>query len=244
MCIIEHTINVLLLPGLHFDASAPAEDFDEYDILEHPSMVASAAVTPGSYTSAPLPPPPQPCLALPGLEALSVPSPLHLKLKVLTRLSFNEQGRITRHRDIWDVRDVLGLIPGMRVAQWVGTRVAAQGLSVVARMASWVFGIRRKGEDVERGDRDFNSGHYFVPTRTRTTSGASSRGEAGSSNALGLHLDDEREREQLLREREQLQRERERAVRVRRSSGSLHMKRLSEGSSARGAGLPYATPRR
>ncbi len=81
MCIIEHTINVLLLPGLHIDASAPAEDFDEYDILEHPSMVASAAVTPGSYTSAPLPPPPQPCLALPGLEALSVPSPLHLKLK-------------------------------------------------------------------------------------------------------------------------------------------------------------------
>ncbi len=161
---------------------------------------------------------------------------------MLTRLSFNEQGRITRHRDIWDVRDVLGLIPGMRVAQWVGTRVAAQGLSVVARMASWVFGIRRKGEDVERGDRDFNSGHFFVPTRTRTTSGASSRGEAGSSNALGLHLDDEREREQLLREREQLQRERERAVRVRRSSGSLHMKRLSEGSNARGAGLPYATP--
>lgn len=244
MCIIEHTINVLLLPGLHIDASAPSEEFDEYDILEHPSMVASAAVTPGSYTGTPLPPPPQPCLAFPGLEALSVPSPLHLKLKVLTRLSFNEQGRITRHRDLWDVRDVLGLVPGMRVAQWVGTRIAAQGLSVAARMASWVFGgRRRRGEDVEKGsttdhcNASSGSGNtYFVPTRTRTTSGASSsRGEpVATNNALGLHLDEE-----------QLLREKERAVRVRRSSGSLHMKRLSEGSGARGAGLPpYTTPRR
>ncbi|KLO10231.1 hypothetical protein SCHPADRAFT_832797, partial [Schizopora paradoxa] len=242
MCIIEHTLNVLLLPGLHVDASAPSEDFDEYDILEHPSMAASAAVTPGSYTSTPLPPPPQPCLAFPGLEALSVPSPFHLKLKVLTRLSFNEQGRITRHRDLWDVRDVLGLVPGMRVAQWVGTRVAAQGLSVVARMASWVFGgRRRRGEDVEKGSEHLN-GNFYMPTRTQTTSGASSsRGDPVAGNALGLHLDEE----QILREREQLQREKERAVRVRRSSGSLHMKRLSEGSGARGTGLPsFTTPRR
>ena len=32
------------------------------------------------------------------------PSPFHLKLPIITRLAFNEAGKITHHRDFWDVK--------------------------------------------------------------------------------------------------------------------------------------------
>ena len=51
----------------------------------------------------------------------------------MTRLSFNEQGRITHHRDFWDVKDVLGLVPGVGLAQWISSRLVAQGLSMISR---------------------------------------------------------------------------------------------------------------
>lgn len=31
-------------------------------------------------------------------------SPLHLHLPIITRLSFNDAGRITHHRDFWDIK--------------------------------------------------------------------------------------------------------------------------------------------
>ena len=52
----------------------------------------------------------------------------------MSRLSFNEQGRITHHRDYWDVKDVIGLVPGVPLAQWVGTRLAGLGLSYISRL--------------------------------------------------------------------------------------------------------------
>ncbi|TFY69194.1 hypothetical protein EVG20_g3247 [Dentipellis fragilis] len=93
---------------------------------------------------------------MPVVDAvLPLPSPLHLRLPVLTRLSFNEQGRITHHRDLWDVRDLVGLFPGAALAQWIGTRLAARGLSVASRLGAWVvrsllhchlvIGISREG---------------------------------------------------------------------------------------------------
>lgn len=108
---------------------------------------------------------------------------------MLTRLSFNETGRITRHRDVWDVRDVLGLVPGMQVAQWVGTRVTARGLSLAARVAGWVFGRGAKAQDGADAER----GEIVLST---TVSNSSSRGDLhqgtdASVNALGLHLDEE-----------------------------------------------------
>lgn len=32
------------------------------------------------------------------------PSILHLSLPIITRLSFNDAGKITHHRDFWDVK--------------------------------------------------------------------------------------------------------------------------------------------
>jgi hypothetical protein len=63
----------------------------------------------------------------------------------MTRLSFNEQGRVTHHRDFWDVKDVIGLVPGLTLAQWMGTRLAAKGLSFASRV--W---IREKVHDYEQ----------------------------------------------------------------------------------------------
>ncbi|KAG8812676.1 hypothetical protein FRC17_001907, partial [Serendipita sp. 399] len=51
-------------------------------------------------------------------------------------LTFNEQGRVSAHRDFWDVKDLVGgLVPGARAAQWVLTRLAARGFAT----ASWLL---------------------------------------------------------------------------------------------------------
>ncbi|KAA1466558.1 hypothetical protein DENSPDRAFT_925949 [Dentipellis sp. KUC8613] len=98
-------------------------------------------------------PPDPPVPMMPVVDAvLRLPSPLHLRLPVLTRLSFNEQGRITHHRDLWDVRDLVGLFPGAALAQWIGTRLAARGLSMASRL-----GAKLEGGD--SGDWDMSVPH-------------------------------------------------------------------------------------
>lgn len=54
----------------------------------------------------------------------------------MTRLCFNEQGQITYHRDIWDFRDVVQLIPGVRMVLWIMARAGAWGLSWISQRAS------------------------------------------------------------------------------------------------------------
>jgi hypothetical protein len=126
--IVEHTVNVLFLPGLHSDRTRPA----------HPGTTSSSLIPDRSSTHLILenqypPRPSDPRLSIPG-TSLGVPSPLHFQLHILTRLSFNEQGRITHHRDIWDVKDVLGLVPGASFAQWISARLAATSLTIAARL--------------------------------------------------------------------------------------------------------------
>ncbi|KAJ3891713.1 hypothetical protein GG344DRAFT_88109 [Lentinula edodes] len=117
--IVEHTLNVLVFPNIHTDSGTPAPRFSH--------STESAPPTPGSQ----IPPshPIHPSLPIPG-TSLTVPSPFHLKLRIITRFSFNEQGRITHHRDFWDVKDVMGLVPGVSLAQWIGTRLTARGLEL------------------------------------------------------------------------------------------------------------------
>ena len=116
-----------------------------------------------------------------GLD-LSVPSPLHLRLPITSRLSFNDAGKITYHRDIWDAKvrcprvwrricsadgllqDLIGLVPGMSLAQWVSGRLVAQGIRGVAwlgRSLLWsrpeepvpsrLVTRRKRNADEERG---------------------------------------------------------------------------------------------
>lgn len=174
MSVIEHTLNILIFPGLHSDfRGSETSHGDLVDATSSVSIATSIAVNPHI---------PQPCLNVPGLKKLGLPSPLHLKLHVLTRLSFNEQGRITRHRDFWDVRDVIGLVPGMTIAQWIGTRLTAHGLSLASRAASWVFS-RSKTLENDLG-RSPPSG-----ASSATIHGENANTSANDTpNALGLEL--------------------------------------------------------
>lgn len=115
--IVEHTLNILLFPDLHIGFKIPKSLSLRASSSVGEAVHELSVVLPG-----------MPSLPVPGTP-FAVPSPLHLQLPVLTRLSFNEQGRITYHRDIWDIHDVIGLVPGMRVVQWVLGRAGAWGLS-------------------------------------------------------------------------------------------------------------------
>jgi len=126
--IVEHTVNILFLPGLHSDHTRPGHSAGNSSSLI-PDRGSSHLLLENQYPSRPS----DPQISIPG-TGLGVPSPLHLQLHILTRLSFNEQGRITHHRDIWDVKDVLGLVPGVSLAQWIGARLAATSLTIAARL--------------------------------------------------------------------------------------------------------------
>ncbi|KAG2091833.1 uncharacterized protein F5147DRAFT_722970 [Suillus discolor] len=118
--IVEHTLNILFFPDLHMGFKMPKS----LSLRTTESTPASETVHELSLVT--------PSLPVPGTP-FAVPSPLHLQLHVITCLSFNEQGRITYHRDVWDMRDVIGLVPGMHIAQWILGRAGAWGLSWIAK---------------------------------------------------------------------------------------------------------------
>lgn len=173
LSIIEHTMNVVILPGLHVgarmgDAEQTIPDVDSSVVSVFANNIGPSA--------------PKPALAIPGLRRFS--SPLHLKLHVISRLSFNEQGRIVQHRDFYDVRDLFALVPGMRVAQWIGTRAAAQGLAWVSRLAGWAFGTKY---DSRTNEDDIDDG----PTPSASPVSAHSlRVDVHGMNALGLQFNE------------------------------------------------------
>lgn len=111
---------MLLLPGLHVDNNTHAR----FEPTE-PRIPASSQIDQSHH-------PTSPSLPVPG-TSLSLPSPFHFRLHIITRLSFNEQGKVTHHRDFWDLKDVMGLVPGVSLFQWIGTRMAARALTSAAR---------------------------------------------------------------------------------------------------------------
>jgi len=123
--IVEHTLNILLLPGIHREGPISHRANASTDSLVNVHGSPVSLSHPHPFIS--------PSLPLPG-TSLSIPSPLHFKLRVITRLLFNEQGLVTHHRDIWDLKDVMGLVPGVSLAQWIGTRIAATGLSYISKL--------------------------------------------------------------------------------------------------------------
>jgi len=118
---VEYTLNVLFFPDLHTPFRVPKTMM----LRRPPSSPADSQL---SLLSVPA----SPSLPIPGTP-VSVPSPLHFQLPVMTRLCLNEQGQITYHRDIWDFRDVVQLIPGVRLAIWIMARAGAWGLSWISQ---------------------------------------------------------------------------------------------------------------
>jgi hypothetical protein len=134
--IVEHTLHILFLPGLHSDeafrSNVTASDSHE----QHPQL----SITTGSG----LPRPVEPIL---GFAGIGLPSPLHFQLHIMTRLILNEQGRIIHHRDFWDVKDLLGLVPGATLTQWISTRLTGYTLAGISRILSRIIGKREVEED-------------------------------------------------------------------------------------------------
>jgi hypothetical protein len=165
--IVEHTLHILFLPDLHKErASQMLTTSDEQSRqLSTASHFDSSVLALASY--------PQPKLSIAGMN---LPSPMHFQLRVLTRLSMNEQGRITHHRDFWDVKDLLGLVPGVSLTQWITTRITGYSLSLLGRFGMWAFrGSRRgEGEQGEKGDVEVGSPTIGRVTRSNSVSSAAS----------------------------------------------------------------------
>ncbi|KAI0776180.1 hypothetical protein BD413DRAFT_602652 [Trametes elegans] len=135
---VEHTLHILILPGLHTISYASPNS-----ATDSPTSDSMMSLRPADQTT-----PRSLHFQHPDIS-LSPPSPFHLKLPIITRLSFNDAGKITHHRDFWDVKDLLGLLPGMTLVQWVSTRLAAQGIRGVVRVGRALF--RAPPSDVESG---------------------------------------------------------------------------------------------
>lgn len=119
--LVEHTLNILLFPDIHSTYNIPRNlslNRPPSPSEEGPSLLWAFSATPS--------------LPVPG-TSLTLPSPLYFQLPIMTRLSFNEQGLITYHRDVWDIGDVLRLVPGVRMVLWFSARATAWGLGWVSR---------------------------------------------------------------------------------------------------------------
>ena len=161
--IVEHTLHVLFLPSLHKEDSNMLPHADEHSRqLSMASYFDPSVLGSASY--------PQPKLSIAGIN---LPSPMHFRLRVLTRLSMNEQGRITHHRDFWDVKDLLGLVPGVSLAQWVMTRITGYSLSVLGRFGMWAFGgSGRQAADLNEGEVEIGPQTVGRVTRSNSVSSA------------------------------------------------------------------------
>lgn len=100
--IVEHTLHIVLLPGMHSSSSQQGgltPSFSSNISDRSISFPSSTRVLQqiGQRTTL-------------GLN-LSLPSPLHLRLPIVSRLSFNDAGKITYHRDFWDVKVCIKLLP-------------------------------------------------------------------------------------------------------------------------------------
>ncbi|EIN10980.1 hypothetical protein PUNSTDRAFT_64934, partial [Punctularia strigosozonata HHB-11173 SS5] len=160
-CMVEHTLHVLLLPGMHTERYADPPTEQRRRLRSDSTLSIGSASVPSSITShAPAAHPSDPALL-----SLPLPSPLHLTLPITSHLSFNEAGRITRHRDTIDLRDALTLLPGMGIAQYIGSRLAAHGLSWAVKAGRWAFSpsgsnasaravVRDRDSDRDRARKD------------------------------------------------------------------------------------------
>ena len=133
--VIEHTLHILLLPGIHHEGYLGRTAISILEELKGDDSHLTPDPGPRHPFIAP-------SLPVPG-TSITLPSPFHLKLRIITKLSFNEQGLVTHHRDVWDAKAVVGLVPGVSLMQWVGTRVAAHAVSLLGRLPIGGWGVSK-----------------------------------------------------------------------------------------------------
>jgi len=123
---MEHIVHFLLLPDIHSSTPHPTDNSaDSLDIHNTD----------------------EPHIKFLGAE---LRSPLHFTLRVLTLLSFNDSGKITSHRDIWDIKEVIkAIVPLARPTLWITSRLGGHGLAAFSRAAFWLLGRRGASETHE-----------------------------------------------------------------------------------------------
>jgi len=190
--VIEHTVYLLFLPNVF--PPEPASGSDAMTV--HGS--ASSLSLPDSVNSANFGPIRHPTLG--GIARLLTTLARQVSLPVHTRLSFNDSGHITHHQDIWDVKDVLCLVPGVGIAQWIASRALAHGLASAFDVYAWAFSvtggqpIKKEGDETPRGTSTITQAGSMATDSPRATSAygsvRSTSGAPTSSamNALGLQL--------------------------------------------------------
>ena len=89
---VEHTIHILILPGLHpYTQPSPTAGHGAYASSDSAMSLSLADISSHARRHY-------------QMSSFYPPSPLHLKLPIITRLSFNDAGKIIHHRDFWDVK--------------------------------------------------------------------------------------------------------------------------------------------
>jgi hypothetical protein len=152
---------------------------------------ASSLSLPDSVNSANLGPIRHPTLG--GMVRLLATLARQASLPVHTRLSFNDSGRITYHQDIWDVKDVLCLVPGVGIMQWVASRVLAHGLASAFDAYAWASStsgrqtVKKEGDETPRGTSTITRAESTA-TESPNAFSLRSTSSAGVVNALGLQL--------------------------------------------------------
>lgn len=133
--VVEHSLHFLFLPGLHGGRTGrltyPTATAASESSLDMVSSNMLYSIPHFQRTS-------DPSLALPGTK-LSWPSPLHFELRILSRIEFNGE-RVLHHRDIWDIKDLMALVPGAKLVQYIGTRLTARALTTIGNLGAWLWG--------------------------------------------------------------------------------------------------------
>ncbi|KAG9040171.1 hypothetical protein FRB95_000100 [Tulasnella sp. JGI-2019a] len=183
---IEHIVHMLFLPGMHATDDAtwrtPGPSATSNDSLVLPdasnsslSLTHSSRHTNSKHLRTRL-----------DLWCIHFPiSPLHFQLRVTSRLSFNDAGRITLHRDLWDAKDlVLTFLPILKPFYWVGARMI--GLLVAA--FAWILFNRSNERRPDAAGAHVTTTDYGSRAEEEPPDGTGTgQGEEEATlNALGL----------------------------------------------------------
>jgi len=123
--VVEHIVHFLLLPGLHDTGweHTHGRNHSSDSLLYSHELSASSTSLSSVHLSR----------AFGGVITRGW-SPFHFRIRVTTRLSFNDAGRVVHHRDLIDVKDLVQGFPGGTAFQWITSTLAAKSLSLLSRL--------------------------------------------------------------------------------------------------------------
>jgi hypothetical protein len=159
----SHTLHVSLLPSL-----APSQAYSFFPSTPGRSLIdvspsSSHSSTAPSISSRPDPPRTLSRILISLLSPRSILATLsRVHLKIHTRLTFNELGRVTHHDDIWGIKETIeGLVPV--VGQFYLLQRAGFGVAV-----SLVSRLLRPGTQLDDADKQEDTSVEAPPAKHKS----------------------------------------------------------------------------